>query len=110
MLTNKQLNKRRQNRYTVWKLIYLFAIALILSSTLYFAFFIYQNIFNTLSNSYAIGVLGGGASIDIIDNRSYDTAREAVNAKGETPPPPAKIRNIFINQQKNATSTSANAN
>jgi len=93
------------SRIAIWRLIYIVATGLILSMALFFAFFIYQNIYNTLSNTLAIGIINAGTDIDIVDDKAYDKARELVKNKNIGIVVPDKIRNIFINYE-NSTSTS----
>lgn len=94
------------NRVAFWRLVYFVITGIILCAIILFAFFIYQNIYNTLSNTLAIGIINAGTDIDIVDDKAYNKARELIKNKKIEISAPTKIRNVFIIQEQNAASTS----
>ncbi|MDO8499103.1 MAG: hypothetical protein Q7S66_00385 [bacterium] len=98
---------RRARKQLRWRVIYVTLICLIGSSSIFFAYFIYYNVFSTLSNSSAAGVLQAVAYIDTIDSVAYDKARLIVNKKNQTALSIKleSLRNPFIKANPHATST-----
>ncbi len=77
-------------------------------------YFVYQNIYTTIANTEAIGILQASASVDSLDIKDYDNIRALLENRSKAQPISKDLRNIFIpyvaptTTLKNVTTTPSN--
>ena len=96
----------KQKKYTNWKILALLISGLLLGSIIWSVYFLYQYAYTTLNNADAIVVLNSNLGVDVIDNKAFSTAQNAIKLKKDLPEIGTKLRNIFYYGNENATSTS----
>ncbi|MEK7212871.1 MAG: hypothetical protein AAB678_00335 [Patescibacteria group bacterium] len=89
------LTPAKNTRYANWRLLSLSVFGLLLAGALWTGYFIYQNIFFTLSNVNAIVVLSTNLTADVVDFPNFQKVRNLIEEKKNLPPLPANIRDIF---------------
>lgn len=102
------LKKRMKmhGRYTIWRVTSILTAGFLGAATILTVYFIYSNIYNTLSNSNAILILSSNVPNDIIDLQTYEKAKEAIANKNQVPVVPNNLRNIFSYGQGSTRSAS----
>ncbi len=95
---------QQKDKYAVWRLAHILCYGFLAAAAGIVFFFIYQNIYATLSNAYTIGVLASQAEIDAVDIEAYDSMRQILRDKTRPIAIPTGLRDVFIYY---ATSTPA---
>lgn len=89
-------NLKTTNRYTAWRLASICTVGILGLVIIITIYFIYNNIYNTLSNSNAILILSSSPQSDTIDIEAYTQAKKTISKKEQTIIIPNDLRNIFI--------------
>lgn len=102
MLINKEVKLENLKKlfkpsghYATWRIASILIAGLILASTLFIGFFVYQNIYTTLANTNTIIILESSLGVDVIDTKAYNQVEEKLKLKKTPFSWPDKIRNIF---------------
>ncbi len=95
--------------YATWRILSICAVGLIMASTLFVGFFVYQNIYTTIANTNTIIILESGLSVDAIDAKAYNQVEEKLKLKKTPFSWPEKIRNIFEYASVGTTTTPASS-
>lgn len=94
-IQQKLLPAERQ-KFLGWRIAYLLVIGALLASGLLTVSFVYQNIYNTLANSYAIVILSTDLSMDRVDMNAFAAAEQAIARKNTGVDLPKNLRNVFL--------------
>lgn len=100
-------NMTNNSRYTAWRLASIGIVGLLSLAVLITIYFIYNNIYNTLSNSNAILVLSSSPQSDTIDITAYEKAKKIITTKQQAVIIPNKLRNIFSYGSEHSTPISS---
>ncbi len=112
MLTDKarklSITIAYKGRYGFWRLLNIVLLGLLISGVMFTYYFIYQNIYSTITNANAIVSLRSNLNIYDLDLPAYEKASAAIKQKMRPEEIVPSIRNIF-NYNTN-TSTYADTN
>jgi len=103
-LAKKEL--KIHSRYTFWRITSIIVMGFLGLSTLFTVSFIYNNIYDTITNSAIILSLNNEMPEDMLDLQLFETAQNLVKKKKITTTIPSDMRNIFLYGTGAATSTS----
>lgn len=92
-------------KYAKWRIISILTVGVMALSAFFTGDFIYKNIYNTLSNANMIIVLSSNLGIDTVDIKNYNLAEERKKLKTESFSWGKEIRNIFIYESEDITTT-----
>ncbi|OGH87813.1 MAG: hypothetical protein A3J93_05280 [Candidatus Magasanikbacteria bacterium RIFOXYC2_FULL_42_28] len=94
------------NNYLWWRVTSIIVVGAMFGSALFSIWFIYSNIYTTISNTAAIAVWESTPSTDAVDITAYEQAQKNLLLKSTTTEWPANPRDIF-NYADATTTTSA---
>ncbi len=93
-------NLKDNNRYAAWRLASIGTMGILSLTIILTIYFIYDNIYNTLSNGNAIIILSNSPLSDTIDVEAYEKVKKIITKKQQTNSIPTKLRNIFYYGQE----------
>ena len=88
------LEAKSQGKYASWRVLSILVVGFVVFSALAVSYFVYQNIFTTLSNANDIVFLQSTAAIDVVDKKAYDAATKLITEK-QSLTAPSNTRNVF---------------
>jgi len=92
---------KNDGHYRAWRLASIGIVGFLGLAVIFTIYFIYNNIYNTLSNSNVILILSNSPQSDTIDVDAYEKAKEIIAKKEQITSIPIKLRNIFIYDESN---------
>jgi len=91
----KKLAPPDKNNYLGWRIASILTAGLITLALMLTAFFVYNNIYNTLANACSIINLNSELGMDIVDMDNFYKTAGIIDAKKKLTPIPPTVRNIF---------------
>lgn len=82
-------------KYALWRFINIIIMGALIGGALLTYVFIYQNIYNTISNTYAITELNANINWTALNSQDYTKAQDILKQKAEIKQISRTIRNIF---------------
>src|SRR3989344_3963548 len=86
---------KNDGHYRAWRLASIGIVGFLGLAVILTIYFIYNNIYTTLSNSNVILILSNSPQSDMIDVDAYEKAKEIIIKKQQAITIPSKRRNIF---------------
>ena len=86
---------KNDGHYRAWRLASIGIVGFLGLAVILTIYFIYNNIYTTLSNSNVILILSNSPQSDMIDVDAYEKAKEIIIKKQQAITIPSKLRNIF---------------
>jgi hypothetical protein len=89
--------------YASWRLASIIVVGILTIATLESVYFMYKNIYSTISNSTAIVLLGDAAGSQTIDIATFTRTEAILKNKIEPEIWPERLRNIFAYDETTST-------
>jgi len=91
------------NHYGFWRLLNLIVSGSLIVGMMLSVFFIYRNVDKALTDTATIVNIKSQITFDVLDTKTYQETREAIDGKEKIKPIPADIRFVFDYQTATTT-------
>lgn len=92
-------------RYGFWRIFYLLILGLLAGGVMFTFYFIYQNIYNTLTNTRVIIAIKSDMNWFSLDLEAYERAKSMIEQKKSKNEIPTNLKNIFFYNSNTITSS-----